>query len=1419
MSMKKFRTKALAVLMAASTLTSMLSAMNAEAYGAGANTSADVVYGTMSNVPTVAASSSVSIIEAKGYEEAAYAEWAAVDGADGYNVYCDGVQLDSMLIRQYSGYFRADAVGIKAGSHTLKIVPTSGGSEMTSAAAETTVTSTSYDRSGFCFAKNSVTGGSGVGAYNDDGTLKSNAVVLYVTEETKNTVTMDVQTSSSKTQTCTGIGAILKAMQKGAETRPVVIRIIGKVTIDGVNTSGDTNNMLLKASSTDSPIQNITIEGIGEDAVCYGFGIRCQRARSIEIRNLAVMLFGDDGIALETDNYNIWVHDNDIFYGTAGSDADQAKGDGSMDLKNDSKYITVSYNHFWDSGKMSLCGMKSETAENWITYHHNWFDHSDSRHPRIRTMSVHVYNNYYDGNSKYGVGVTMGANAFVENNYFRNCKYPMLISMQGNDGGTFSSEDGGIIKSYNNYMEGQTGYTTYQENSTEFDAYEASSRDEQVPSSVKCKQGGTGYNNFDTDSSIMYSYNPDATADVPTVVMELAGRLNGGDFEWEFNDSVDDTDYGMNDGLMSAIKSYSTGIVAIGSGFTSGNGSTTPVVTTTATTNNQTPSTTASTTAKPAASTPATEGSYVHNFTENGTSSSFYTISGNLSTSKGSVNYAGKTLTQCLKIETATSIGFTAGSAGKLTLVFVEPDATIKVDGTKYTSSGDGIITVDVAAGAHTITKANTANLFYMVYSGEGGTVVTTAQQPTTSGTATQTTTKTPAQSTASSVTNKPVVDGNLEVASVGGWNEMMYLVVSGVSDADVTAVSYSGPVSGSLTGEDFQYLVRDVDNGARVDVTGLTSGIYSITMETTKGSVTVSDVAVGAQDRSGFAHFGYTAGVGAYNDDGTLKDNAIVLYVTDGNKDTVSVTSKDGTKVTGIGNILNSAGQDNGSGKTSKGGTPNTNSDIIEKIAKDGTPLVIRIIGNVTAPAGLTEYDSINYGGSVGDNGYMARMQSGKDITIEGIGTDATINGWGIHFIAETANPDLGKSFEVRNIAFRNVPEDCLGMEGQQGDDALTAPVERCWIHNCEFYAPKVSNPAESDKDGGDGACDFKRGQYFTNSYCYYEGYHKTNLVGSSDTSLQYHLTYHHNYWKNCESRGPLARQADIHMYNNVFDGQTSYCMNPRANAYIFSEYNYFKDSKDPMEITSGGVVKSYNDVFDNVRGNQQGVIVSSRSETVSSECIYAGFENDSSMSYIPSGSYVLTESTSTLGTDLTAQFETDGGCMDEMSISGSITITTTPTQTETTTSSASTTTTTTTVTTTKAPESSTNAPASSTNAPTTSTNAPASSTSASTTSTNAPTTTTKTSATTGSAQSTETTTTTKLEFDALHGDVNLDGKISLVDVVYLNKYIAQTLDFNDQQMENADCCDDGRINSADATALLEFVIETIKDLPVYPE
>lgn len=65
-------------------------------------------------------------------------------------------------------------------------------------------------------------------------------------------------------------------------------------------------------------------------------------------------------------------------------------------------------------------------------------------------------------------------------------------------------------------------------------------------------------------------------------------------------------------------------------------------------------------------------------------------------------------------------------------------------------------------------------------------------------------------------------------------------------------------------------------------------------------------------------------------------------------------------------------------------------------------------------------------------------------------------------------------------------------------------------------------------------------------------------------------------------------------------------------------------------------------------------------------------------------------------------------------------------------------------------------------------------------------------------------------------YGDTNLDDSVSMIDVVYLNKYIAKIVKFNDQQMANADCALDGELNAADAGALLDFCAEKYDSLPI---
>ncbi len=678
----------------------------------------------------VLAASALTITEAAGWLEAAYAEWKPVSGAVGYTAYVKGAaesssaykQLDTELIRQYASHWRADAVGLAPGDYVMQIAAVmSDGSTVTATTSNLTVGA--HDRTGFAWVN-----GTASGAYNENGTLKSDAVVLYITEATKDSVSMDVVTDSDgATTSAKGLQAILNAYKKGYDSRPLAIRLIGNITDLSTMESGD---ILIKGSSSSKRLScGITFEGIGEDATCNGWGLRIANASNVEVRNLGFMNCNSsegDNLGLQQSNDHVWVHNCDFFYGDAGSDADQAKGDGALDTKT-STYITHSYNHFFDTGKSNLQGMKSESTENYITYHHNWYDHSDSRHPRIRTCTVHIYNNYFDGVAKYGVGVTMGASAFVEGNYFRNCPYPMLSSEQGSDisngnEGTFSGETGGIIKAYNNTIVGEKAYVTYQEDSTQFDAYEVSAASTTVPSSVKTYSGGTAYNNFDTNSSLMYSYNAESPDQAVTTVQNYAGRMNGGDFAWEFDDSVDDTSYAVNSELKSALTSYETSLVAVGGyegvvvpdtddSSDTGSGSTDSGSTGSGGTDSGSTDSGSTTAA-----------SYVHNFTESGKDSSFFSITGNTSTSKGTVSYNGLTLTTCLKMESSTNISFTTTAASTLTLVFnADNSSNVKVDGTKYTLS-NGILTMDLAAGSHTITKADTANLFYMAVAVEGTT-------------------------------------------------------------------------------------------------------------------------------------------------------------------------------------------------------------------------------------------------------------------------------------------------------------------------------------------------------------------------------------------------------------------------------------------------------------------------------------------------------------------------------------------------------------------------------------------------------------------------------------------------------------------------------------------------------------------------
>lgn len=527
----------------------------------------------------MSAGAAVHISNAAGWLESAFVEWNTLEDYSDYNVYVRPqggtyTVLDKQLLRSYSDHCRADALGLPAGSYQLKVVPVANGADVEADASETAVlTVSAHDRNGFAHFNWS----QGVGAYTDNGALKANAIVLYVHKNNAKTITQDIQVESgSKPKTtCTGLQAIITGYQKGNETRPLDVRIIGLLEASDMDEFGSSSEGLqIKGKNADA-VLNMTIEGVGNDAVIRGFGFLVRNSKSVEIRNLAIMSCMDDGVSLDTDNSNIWIHHLDVFYGR-NKGGDQKKGDGSIDVKSDSKYVTVSYNHLWDTGKSCMCGMKSESGPNYICYHHNWFDHSDSRHPRVRTMSVHVYNNYFDGVAKYCVGSTTASSVFVENNYFNNAHNPMLISMQGADtqngadesnSPTFSKENGGIIKAYNNVFAGSSTTPQYYNASSRpvhFDAYLASTRNEQVPSTVTAKKGGSSYNNFDTNSSVMPAITPDDPNQVPTIVTGThgAGRMFHSDIDFSLANFTP-SDYDISTALSNLIVGYTSGLQGI----------------------------------------------------------------------------------------------------------------------------------------------------------------------------------------------------------------------------------------------------------------------------------------------------------------------------------------------------------------------------------------------------------------------------------------------------------------------------------------------------------------------------------------------------------------------------------------------------------------------------------------------------------------------------------------------------------------------------------------------------------------------------------------------------------------------------------------------------------------------------------------
>jgi len=213
-----------------------------------------------------------------------------------------------------------------------------------------------------------------------------------------------------------------------AQAGPLIIEVSGMISLPG---------------PMHDVTSNKTIVGLGGNSGLTGGGLNIglpiddgitsppvNAVRNVIIRNLNITNCPDDCINVQMFSHHIWIDHNDLSH----------QVDGALDVKRGSDFVTISWNHFHDSDKNMLLGHDDSNGPQDIgrlrvSYHHNFFDGSNQRNPRVRFGEpVHIYNNYYLHITGYGAASQMNAGLLVENNYFDDVEKPTRNDVGGDPG-------------------------------------------------------------------------------------------------------------------------------------------------------------------------------------------------------------------------------------------------------------------------------------------------------------------------------------------------------------------------------------------------------------------------------------------------------------------------------------------------------------------------------------------------------------------------------------------------------------------------------------------------------------------------------------------------------------------------------------------------------------------------------------------------------------------------------------------------------------------------------------------------------------------------------------------------------------------------------------------------------------------------
>jgi len=171
-----------------------------------------------------------------------------------------------------------------------------------------------------------------------------------------------------------------------------------------------------------------TLIGVGKtgEIVEGGFFLR-PGVHNVIIRNLTIrdtFVEGDwagktqdfDGLQMDT-AHHVWI-DHCHF---------SRHGDGCIDSRKDTTYLTVSWCIFSDHNKTFGIGWTPNVTAQ-ITIHHNWFRNVGQRNPGGgNVLRHHLYNNYFQNVKSYGNYSRGRTNTIVQNSVFENVRRPHTV--------------------------------------------------------------------------------------------------------------------------------------------------------------------------------------------------------------------------------------------------------------------------------------------------------------------------------------------------------------------------------------------------------------------------------------------------------------------------------------------------------------------------------------------------------------------------------------------------------------------------------------------------------------------------------------------------------------------------------------------------------------------------------------------------------------------------------------------------------------------------------------------------------------------------------------------------------------------------------------------------------------------------------